>query len=376
MNSMFQIPLIKPHINQKVKQKVLEVLDSGYLTQGPVTREFEFTVGRYVGATHCIATTSCTTGLELALRAIDIKSGDEVIVPDYTYPATAAVVSILGATPVLVDVDPHTMLINYDALEAAITTVTKAVIPVSLFGNPLDWDRLNEIKKKYNLYMVEDAACSLGSEFRGIKTGKLADITVFSLHPRKFITTGEGGLITTDNPKWADWIESYKHFGMGKAGSRQEICFERIGTNYKMSDVNAAIGLVQMDDIDLLLSQRQTIAQKYIKMLSPMDEIQLPKITPFGIHSFQTFCVFIKKRDTVMNSMRADGVEVQIGTYSLHRHPAFDPFVRDKNRSVFNGSSLAYDSCLALPVYHDLSETQQNRIVETLLRYTCKITNE
>ncbi|MDA3791297.1 MAG: DegT/DnrJ/EryC1/StrS family aminotransferase [Desulfobacula sp.] len=366
MNSMFQIPLIKPYINQKVKQKVLEVLDSGHLTQGPVTREFESVVGRYVGANHCIATTSCTTGLELALRAIGIKSGDEVIVPDYTYPATAAVVSILGAIPVLVDVDPHTMLINYDVLEEAITNATKAVIPVSLFGNPLDWDRLNEIKKKYNLYMVEDAACSLGSEFRGIKTGKLADITVFSLHPRKFITTGEGGLITTDNPKWADWIESYKYFGMGKAGPRQEVCFERIGTNYKMSDVNAAIGLAQMEDVEALLNHRQKVSIRYLEMLPGDLNVQIPETTRSGIHSYQTFCICIENRDKVMMAMRERGIEVQIGTFSLHMHPAFKKSKKCGWHGNLGGSRFAFKHCLALPLYSGMSQQTQEQVVTEL----------
>jgi len=150
-----KIPLIKPYITQELKDKVCEVLESGYLTEGPVTEEFENAIRKYIGCKHAIAVTSCTTGLEIALRAINIGPGDEVIVPDYTYPATADVVSIVGATAVIVDVSPQTMLIDYDALEAAITPKTKAVIPVSIFGNPLDWDRLNNIKVKYGIYIIK-----------------------------------------------------------------------------------------------------------------------------------------------------------------------------------------------------------------------------
>ncbi|MEQ9166588.1 MAG: DegT/DnrJ/EryC1/StrS aminotransferase family protein, partial [Fulvivirga sp.] len=165
------IPLIKPFITQEIKDKVLEVLDSGYLTEGPVTREFENKLKEFLGVNNCLAVTSATTGLEVALRAFNIGLGDEVIVPDYTYPATAGVVPIVGAKAVIVDVDKHTMNIDYDAIEAAITPRTKALIPVSLFGSPLDYDRLNTIKHKHNLVIIEDAACSIGAEFKGEKVG-------------------------------------------------------------------------------------------------------------------------------------------------------------------------------------------------------------
>ena len=263
---MKKIPLIKPYMDQQIKDKVCQVLDSGYLTEGPVTREFEQALRDYLGCGYALAVTSCTTGLELALRALSIGPGDEVIIPDYTYPATADVVAIVGATIVLVDIDRETMLIDYDALEAAITPKTRAVIPVSLFGNPLDYDRLRAIKEKYGLYLVEDAACALGAEFRGVKVGNQADISVFSFHPRKFITTGEGGLITTNNPIWHDWMDSYKHFGMGAAGSRLTTNFVQIGTNYKLSNLLAAVGLGQMARIEALLSRR---LKNWLKITGP-----------------------------------------------------------------------------------------------------------
>lgn len=209
-----KIPLIKPYIDDTVRNRVLEVLDSGYLTEGTVTHAFEEKFNNYTGCSYSIAVTSCTTGLEIALRALNIGAGDEVIVPDYTYPATANVVSIVGATPVIVDINKDSMLIDLNKTEEAVTKRTKAIIPVSLFGNPLDYDKLNSLKKKYNLFIIEDAACAVGAEFKNKKTGTWADITVFSFHPRKFITTGEGGMITTNNKDWADWMNSYKHFGM------------------------------------------------------------------------------------------------------------------------------------------------------------------
>ena len=207
-----RIPLIKPFISENIKKSVCEVLDSGYLTEGPVTHKFENKLKEYIGCNYLHAVTSATTGLEVALRALEIGPGDEVIVPDYTYPATASVIEIVGAKAIIVDVSREDMLINFESLESSISNKTKAIIPVSLFGAPLDYEKLNMIKKKYNLYIIEDAACSIGAIYKGVKIGNQADVTVFSLHPRKFITTGEGGIITTNNEKWGNWINSYKHF--------------------------------------------------------------------------------------------------------------------------------------------------------------------
>ena len=166
---MKNIPLIKPYITQELKDKVCEVLNSGYLTEVPVTKEFETIFKEYIGSQHAIATTNCTNGSEIALRALSIGPGDEMIVPDYTYPATASVVNIVGAKIIIVDVSKEDMLINYDAVKEAVTDHTKAIIPVSIFGNPLDWDRLRKTKDKYGLYVIEDAACSLGAEYKGKK---------------------------------------------------------------------------------------------------------------------------------------------------------------------------------------------------------------
>jgi len=365
---MQKIPLIKPFITQEMKDKVCEVLDSGYLTEGPVTREFENTFKHYIGCRHAIAVTSCTTGLEIALRALSIGPGDEVIVPDYTYPATADVVAIVGATIVIVDVMKDTMLMDLDALERAITPRTRAIIPVSIFGNPLDYERLDAIRRKYGIPIIEDAACAVGAEYRGLKVGALADISVFSLHPRKFITTGEGGMITTNNSDWAAWMDSYKHFGIGHEADREGIVFERIGTNYKLSNILAAIGLAQMAHVEEMLSRRIELAERYRAALSASDAVQFPRTTAGGRHSYQSFCLFVNHRDRVMRDMRADGIEVQIGTYALHMHPAFVASPRVIRQGALEGSRYAFDHCLTLPLYHEMTETDQDRVIERLLK--------
>lgn len=366
---MQKIPLIKPYMDQRIKEQVWEVLESGYLTEGPVTRDFEDAVRRYVGCRHALAVTSCTTGLELALRVLGIGPGDEVIVPDYTYPATAAVVNIVGATVVLVDVSRETMLIDYDALEAAITPRTRAVIPVSLFGNPLDYARLGAIKEKYGVFLVEDAACAIGAEYRATKVGNLADLSVFSFHPRKFITTGEGGIITTNHPQWFEWMDSYKHFGMEMHDAhRSGVHFVRIGTNYKLSNLLAAVGLCQMQMIDELLAKRLELAENYLTWLAGHPQVGIPQTTEQGKHSRQSFCIYLDNRDEVMRQMREMGIEVQIGTYALHMHQAYAPRDRCRIAGGLENSRYAYHHCLALPLYHDMTKELQQMVVHELIR--------
>lgn len=362
-----KIPLIKPYITDEVKAEVLKVLDSGYLTEGPVTLELETAFRDYVGCRHTLAVTSCTTGLELALRAAGIGAGDEVIVPDYTYPATADVVNIVGATAVIVDVDPTTMLIDYDALEGVVTKKTKAAIPVSLFGNPLDSTRLAEIKQRHGLLIIEDAACSIGASYRGRMVGSLADISVFSLHPRKFITTGEGGIVTTADDAWARWMESYKHFGMASQDAREAISFDMIGTNAKLSNILAAVGVVQMRHVRELLKKRRSLVSHYVHLLRDCPGVSLPGTTPGGEHSYQSFCVFVEERDRVMKEMRGQGIEVQIGTYALHMHKAFNENPRCRIVGDMTGSRYAFEHCLALPMYHEMTEAEQQLVVENLI---------
>lgn len=364
---MDKIPLIKPYLPPGTKERVGAVLDSGYLTEGPVTREFERVFAKYVGAAHALAVCNCTVGLEAAMRVLGIGPGDEVIVPDYTYPATASVVDLVGATVVLVDVDPSTMLIDMDQVERAVTDRTKAVIPVSIFGNPLDSGRLLEFRRRTGIPIVEDAACSIGASFRGRMTGSEADISVFSLHPRKFVTTGEGGVITTQDAKRAAWMDSYKHFGMATGeAAREGIVFERIGTNYKLSNILAAVGLSQLEVVNELLERRRSLAARYDKAFSGVKGIEMPRILEGGLHSYQTYCIFVKERDRVMATLRQRGIEAQIGTYALHRHPAFAAGPRCRWHGEFPGSRRAFESALALPLFHEMTVDQQDRVVSEL----------
>lgn len=362
----YRVPLMRPYLTEGIRARVLEVLESGYWTEGPVTRELEAAFREYLGCPHALAMTSCTTGLDAALRCLEIGPGDEVLVPDFTYPATASAVLLLGASVVLVDVDPETMLVDYDALEDAVGPRTKAMIPVSIFGNPLDQERLGKLARDRSLGWIEDAACALGAAFQGERVGSQADISVFSMHPRKFITTGEGGMVTLRDPERAAWIDSFKHFGMAAATDRAGTCFEIAGTNYKLSNLLAAVGLEQMQEIDGLLERRRALAASYDRLLEGVDGVRIPRTTPEGTHSYQSYCVLVPERDRVLAEMRAAGIEAQIGTYALHQHPAFREGERVRHHGELSGSLQSFQDCLTLPLFDGLAEEQQEDVVETL----------
>jgi dTDP-4-amino-4,6-dideoxygalactose transaminase len=362
----YRVPLMRPYLNDSIRKRVLSVLESGYWTEGPVTRELEVAFAEYIECRQAHAVTSCTTGLEAALRALEIGPGDEVIVPDFTYPATASVVLLVGATAVFVDVDPETMLIDYEAIEEAITPRTRALLPVSQFGNPLDYQKLRAIAERHALAIVEDAACAMGATYQGKPVGTQADISVFSLHPRKFITTGEGGMITLNDESLGTWLHSYKHFGMAVDGDRLTTHFEIPGTNYKLSNILAAIGLEQMKEIDELLARRRALAQNYHRLLDSETRVRRPVTTPGGEHSYQSYCLFVDERDRVLGQMREAGIEVQIGTYALHQHRAFarGPLVR--HLGTLENSTACFESCLVLPLFDGLTQKQQEDVVAEL----------
>ena len=364
---MFRIPLMKPYIPNSSKKNVLDVLNSGVLTEGSYTQRLEKALTQYIGTSYAIGVTSCTTGLELVLRALHIGPGDEVIVPDYTYPATAFAPMLLGATAVIVDISPNTMLIDYNAIKQAITAKTKAIIPVSLFGNPLNWDELLCIKKEYpNINIIEDAACSLGSQFRNIKTGAWGDAAVFSMHPRKNITTGEGGMITTNNKELAESIQSIKHFGMDISKKlKGETIFIQLGTNYKLSNIQSAIGKGQIQLIDSILQQRTIQVQLYKELLKPLP-IEIPEITQHGIHAWQSFCIIASQRDHLLNRMRKAGIEVQIGTYALHLQPVFQQHPLCRIKGKMSGSQKAFTHCCTLPLFHTMTVAEQKEVISIL----------
>ncbi|MEK7535889.1 MAG: DegT/DnrJ/EryC1/StrS family aminotransferase, partial [Patescibacteria group bacterium] len=350
-----KIKLMQPNVGEEELKLVEQVIKSGNLVEGKMVEEFEKTVCEFTGAKYAIACTSATTGLELALRALNVGQGDEVIIPDFTHPATALVVQTVGAKPILVDVDLESY--NTDALyiKKAITKNTKAIIPVSIFGNPLDMDSITEIGKENNIPVIEDAACSLGSEYKNKKVGNLADMTVFSFHPRKIFSTGDGGLITTNNKDYFELMISIKRFGAGEVDGKST--FVRWGTNYRMSDILGAVALGQVRKIGQIVEDRIQKALIYNRLLAEVEGTTIPRIENFSKSNYQTYAVFIKnsKRDAVMREMRGKNIEVQIGTYALHLLPVFKKVA--KSGDLRNSLSLS-QNLLALPLHAGLTEEQ------------------
>lgn len=339
---MAKISLAKPYIPKSTIPELKKVLESGMLSEGVKTEEFERLVEDYTGAKHAIACTSCTTGLEMALRCAGVRRGDEVIVPDFTYPATSEAVMSIGAEPVLVDVERQTCVMSalyHDEI----------VMPVSQFGCPT-----------YPLigkFVIEDAACSIGSTYKGIQTGRKANITVFSFHPRKTITTGEGGMITTDDDELADRLMSYKQFGL-KNG-----VFVEPGTNLKMSDILATVGVEQMKVIDKIMDRRRKLAKNYADLINDTGRYQ--HTIKDGTHSYQSFCVFVGDNKMVRRRLLEKNIETQVGSYALHMQPAFK---NCKHDGTLENSTWLDGHALVLPMYHTLTDDKQVEVVEALKR--------
>jgi dTDP-4-amino-4,6-dideoxygalactose transaminase len=377
MEKKKKLRLTKPVVGEEEIEIVREVLKSGWLAEGSMTREFEKRVAEFTGAKYAVATTSCTTAMELALRAAHIGPGDEVIVPDFTYPATADVVSWVGANPVLVDVDISSYNVNPAEVEKAISEKTRCIIPVSWGGNPIDMEALDALKQKHDLLIIEDAACSLGSEFAGRRTGAMADITCFSFHARKVITTGEGGMITTNNEEFCNEIRSLKRFGLEPKGKGEE--FVRIGTNYKLNDILGAIGIKQMEKIDNIIERRIELANNYNKLLKETDFVRTPAKHERAKHVYQTYAVYLEIkgiRDRIIRDLSKENIETQIGTYALHLQKAFSKSRRIGRLSV---ATKLYRNLLTLPMCHSMTLADQERVAKqierTISRYSLRTLN-
>lgn len=354
-----KIFLQRPSVGLKEMELVKQVIMSKNLVEGKMVRELERTIAEYVGVNYAIACTSATTGLELALRAVGIKPQDEVVVPDFTHPATALVVLTLSAHPVLVDVDLESYNATVEIIEKAITSKTKAIILVSQFGNPLDMAGIMRMVDTYHIPVIEDAACSLGSEYFDGRVGSHADLSVFSFHPRKIFTVGDGGMVVTNNAAYHHAIESMKRFGIDSGK------FVTWGTNYRMSDILGAVALGQIKRIHEILANRRVYAYYYDALLKGVKGVRIPKIRSDSKSNYQTYCVFIKskKRDVIIAEMKRRGIQTQIGAYALHTLPVFE---KAKREGTLSNSKTLSEHLLALPLHHELTDKDQQTVVRTL----------
>lgn len=361
------IKLAVPDIGKDELDEIKKVFDSKYLVQGDKVEEFENQIKEYLGVKNVIAVSSGTAALHLALLAIGIGEGDEVIVPDFTFPATANVVEIVGATTKFVDIKLDSLCIDADKIEEKITENTKAIIAVHEFGQSADMDKIIELAKKYNLKIIEDAACALGCEYNGKKVGTIGEIGCFSLHPRKAITTGEGGIIVTNNDEYATKIRILRNHGLNYVDDKLQ--FTMVGLNYRMTNIQGAIGVVQMKKLESINRKRTELAKKYNELLRDVKNIRLPEEKDYGKHIWQTYHILLDKkidRDKVILMLKEKGIETNFGAYAVHREPYYLNKYNNESEKLSN-STYANLYGIALPMHSFMTEEKIKYVVKELL---------
>ncbi|PZQ89707.1 MAG: glutamine--scyllo-inositol aminotransferase [Leifsonia xyli] len=357
-----------PLLGSAEAEAVARVLESGYLTQGAEAAAFEQLITAKVGVPYGFATSSATTGLHLALVALGVGPGDEVIIPDFSFPATANVVVQQGATPVFVDIRLDDFGLAPESLEAAITARTKAIMPVHAFGLVADMEPIMQIAARHGIPVLEDAACALGAEYRGRQAGSWGDAGVFSFHPRKVITTAEGGMITTADERLAEKVRVLRSHGAVRGA--HYMSFVEAGFNYRLSDVHAAIGVAQFAKLDVILEGRSRLAAQYAPRLAAVEGARPPIVPEGRTHTYQSYVVLLDPevdRDGVIEFMRNDGIETTLGTYGLHLQPYF----RERfglPDGDFPGATRAHQSALTLPLHLEMDADDVERVVLSLKR--------
>lgn len=323
------IPIIRPDLSfDEVADELRAVIESGWLTTGPKIQEFERLIAETVGARHAITATSATTALHLVLAAAGIGPGDEVLVSDFSFPASANAVVQTGAVPVLVDCRPGAFDLDPADAAARVTSRTKAIMPVHPFGMPADIRAISALASRHSLLLVEDAACAIGAARDGLSCGGGMGAGCFSFHPRKLITTGEGGAVTTSDDALAARMRLLRSHG-GTTGPAVGLQFVENGYNYRMSEVQAVLGIAQIKRLDAILADRRVTAARYRERLAGMNGVELPQFDSPGTGTFQSFVVMLDDgidRDATVKRLRESGVETTLGTYAQHSHPAFARF--------------------------------------------------
>lgn len=364
------VALGEPTVGEAELAAVSRVFESGWLSgAGPTCREFESRFAVTAGTEHALATSNCGSALHLALEVLGVKPGDEVIVGDYTFPATGHSVVWAGATPVFADIRPDIWTVDPRAVEAAITPRTVGILAVDVFGQPADYDELRAIADRHGLWIIEDAACSAGASYKGRAAGSLADIATFSFHGRKGITAGEGGALTTNNGALADHARKLHTYGIAPALSREDSTdlpvpsFDEAGYNYRLSDVAAGIMLAQLDRLPGLVARRGEIAGLYQERLLDIDGVAAPIALDDRVHPWQSYVVTLDAsldRGKVAHHLRANGIQCNFGTYASHLQPVYN----------FSGSlpvsADLFWRHLAIPMHANLSEHDVDRVVEVL----------
>ncbi|SMO55258.1 perosamine synthetase [Balnearium lithotrophicum] len=374
-----QIPFHKPCITEDEINEVVDSLKKGWITMGKKTIEFESQFKDYIGCRNAVAVNSCTAALHLALRAIGLKEGEEVIVPAITFVATAEVVNYFKAKPILVDVEKETHLIDVSKIEEEITPKTKAIIPVHYSGQPADMDEILEIAEKYNLYVVEDAAHSLPAWYKGRKVGTIGDLIAFSFYATKTLATGEGGMVTTDNDEWAEMMKVLRLHGISKdawkrytkEGSWEYDVLDN-GYKYNTTDINSALGLAQLKKLEWMWKEREKIANKYNEAFGECEELIPYKVKKDRVSSWHLYPLKLNlkalkiDRNQFIEKLKRRGIGTSVHFIPLYR---FTYYKRRFNYSTkeFPNSEWIFERVLSLPIFPGMTKEEVNYVIENVI---------
>lgn len=381
------IPITKAIFDDTDLALIQEPLKSGWVVQGKYVREFEKLFGELVGSRNNLATTSCTTALHIAMASLGIGPGDEVLVPAFTWIATANCVEYVGAKPVFVDIDLRTFNVDVDQIESRITARTRAIIPVHLFGLLADMAPIMEIGRKHDLHVVEDAACAFDSWYKGKHAGTFGELGCFSFHPRKAITTGEGGMLTTQSDELAELCSSLRDHGASRSDFQrhhQKASFllaeyPHLGFNFRMTDIQGALGVAQMRKAAAIMASRREGAARYDTLLADADWLQLPFTHPDYVHGYQSYvCLFEPenatldaysaahdRRNAIMTTLEGQGIITRQGTHSA-AHTGFYAAKYGITPEDYPNAYLAEQLSLTLPLYAGMTEKETETVVTSL----------
>ena len=366
-----KIPLARPDITDLERKYVLGVLGTPSLSLGPKLQEFEKKMTDYVGTKYAIAVSSGTSGLHLIVRAMGIGEADEVVTTPFSFVASANCILFERAKPVFVDIDSKTLNINVNQIKDAMTKRTKAILAVDIFGHPTEWDELRELAKHYNLRLIEDSAEALGAEYKSRKAGSLGDTGVFGFYPNKQITTGEGGMIVTDDETLAKLCRSMRNQGRSEGSDWLE--HERLGYNYRLSDINCALGIAQLERINQILAKREKVANMYNKRLKEVDGIEIPYASSEVKVSWFVYVVRLRSsysrvdRDRILEGLRERGIGCRAYFSPIHLQLFYREMFGYKEGDFPTAESVS-ERTIALPFYGDLGEKEVNCVVENLRR--------
>jgi len=365
------IRVARPHVTDADGAAVAAVLASGFLTQGQHVARFEGALVRLVGAPYAVAVSSGTAALHLALLAAGVGPGDEVVTSAFTFPATANVVELVGAHPVLVDIDLETFTMDVAAAEDALTPRSRALLPVHAFGLMADMEALGRLAARRNLIVVEDAACALGAsqviDGRSTPAGAAGDLGCFSFHPRKSVTTGEGGAVTTSDATLAARLRRLRNHGLEPGPEGPDVA--EPGFNYRMTELQAALGLVQVERLAWALAERRRLAALYDEVLADLDWLQRPHEPKHRVHAWQSYVVLLAPgidRERLVSRLKAHGIEAVRGAYAVHRLR----FYRDRygyTSDRFPAASAAHDRALALPLWPGMGTDAVEQVARALV---------